>query len=69
MFHEGRRTARSAPSPALDGPPRVAALGVQISHGRLIGYPDLFDDPAFDDARRPPALHDRPPGTGRPGGA
>ncbi|MFE3214665.1 hypothetical protein [Streptomyces antimycoticus] len=47
----------------------MAALGVQISHGRLIGCPDLFDDPAFDDARRPPAVHGRPPGTGRPGGA
>ncbi|KUO19312.1 fructose-1,6-bisphosphate aldolase/phosphatase [Streptomyces dysideae] len=36
----------------FDGPPRVVALGFQITHGRLIGYRDLFDDPAFDDARR-----------------
>ncbi|MFR9676537.1 fructose-1,6-bisphosphate aldolase/phosphatase [Streptomyces sp. TR06-5] len=36
----------------FDGPPRVVALGYQIHHGTLTGYRDMFDDPAFDDARR-----------------
>ncbi len=35
----------------FDGPPRVVAAGFQISHGRLVGPADLFDDPAFDLAR------------------
>jgi fructose 1,6-bisphosphate aldolase/phosphatase len=35
----------------FDGPPRVVALGFQLSEGRLIGPADLFDDPAFDRAR------------------
>lgn len=35
----------------FDGPPRVVALGFQISHGRLIGPRDMFDDPSFDEAR------------------
>lgn len=35
----------------FDGPPRVVALGFQLSEGRLIGPQDLFDDPAFDNAR------------------
>ena len=44
---------------AFDGPPRMVALGLQIAHGGLAsdddGNPliaDLFDDPAFDLARR-----------------
>jgi len=44
---------------AFDGPPRIVALGFQISHGKIAsdddGNPlisDLFDDPAFDLARR-----------------
>jgi len=36
----------------FDGPPRVAALGFQIANGKLVGGIDLFDDPAFDTARR-----------------
>lgn len=36
----------------FDGPPRVVALGFQISNGRLIGPVDLFDDPGFDNARQ-----------------
>ena len=40
----------------FDGPPRVVALGFQIANGELIGLngsepADLFDDPAFDNAR------------------
>jgi len=36
----------------FDGPPRVIALGWNISRGRLIGPVDLFDDVAFDETRR-----------------
>jgi len=36
----------------FDGPPRVVALGFQLADGRLIGPRDMFDDPAFDEARR-----------------
>ena len=36
----------------FDGPPRLIAAGFQIAHGKLIGPRDLFDDPAFDEARR-----------------
>jgi fructose 1,6-bisphosphate aldolase/phosphatase len=36
----------------FDGPPRVIALGWNISKGRLIGPVDLFDDVAFDETRR-----------------
>ncbi|MCY0867978.1 MAG: fructose-1,6-bisphosphate aldolase/phosphatase [Desulfurococcus sp.] len=36
----------------FDGPPRIIALGWNISNGRLIGPADLFDDVAFDEARR-----------------
>ncbi len=36
----------------FDGPPRVVALGFQISNGKLVGPSDLFDDPAFDLARK-----------------
>jgi fructose 1,6-bisphosphate aldolase/phosphatase len=40
----------------FDGPPRVVALGFQLTNGQLIGIhgsepADLFDDPAFDRAR------------------
>jgi len=35
----------------FDGPPRVIALGFQISDGKLIGPNDLFDDVAFNRAR------------------
>lgn len=36
----------------FDGPPRVVALGFQVTSGRLIGPRDMFDDPGFDAARR-----------------
>jgi fructose 1,6-bisphosphate aldolase/phosphatase len=43
----------------FDGPPRILALGIQVSNGKLAsdddGKPliaDIFDDPAFDLARR-----------------
>ncbi len=36
----------------FDGPPRIAALGFQIADGRLVGPRDMFDDPAYDEARR-----------------
>lgn len=35
----------------FDGPPRVIALGFQISECSLIGPRDLFSDPGFDGAR------------------
>jgi fructose 1,6-bisphosphate aldolase/phosphatase len=36
----------------FDGPPRVLAAGFQLSQGRLVGPADLFNDPAYDLARR-----------------
>lgn len=42
---------RATPS-RFDGPPRVIAAGFQLANGRLIGPRDMFDDPAFDEARR-----------------
>ncbi|MEE9236229.1 MAG: fructose-1,6-bisphosphate aldolase/phosphatase [Thermoplasmata archaeon] len=36
----------------FDGPPRVFGLGFQIADGKLVGPVDLFDDPAFEPARR-----------------
>jgi fructose 1,6-bisphosphate aldolase/phosphatase len=36
----------------FDGPPRVIAAGFQLCGGKLIGPRDLFDDPAFDGARK-----------------
>ncbi|MFQ5825780.1 MAG: fructose-1,6-bisphosphate aldolase/phosphatase [Dehalococcoidia bacterium] len=36
----------------FDGPPRAVALGFQLSSGRLIGPRDMFEDLAFDEARR-----------------
>lgn len=36
----------------FDGPPRVIALGWNVSRGKLIGPVDLFDDVAFDETRR-----------------
>lgn len=35
----------------FDGPPRVIALGFQLSQGMLIGPRDLFGDPSFDYTR------------------
>ena len=44
--------AQHAATPSrFDGPPRVIALGFQLSNGRLIGPRDMFDDPGFDRAR------------------
>jgi fructose 1,6-bisphosphate aldolase/phosphatase len=42
---------KNAKCTRFDGPPRVAALGFQLSNGKLIGPSDMFDDPAFDRAR------------------
>ncbi len=49
---------------AFDGPPRIVALGFQVSHGGMAsdddGNPmisDLFEDPAFDLARREAVEH------------
>lgn len=36
----------------FDGPPRVICAGFQLAGGKLIGPRDMFDDPAFDEARR-----------------
>lgn len=36
----------------FDGPPRVFGLGFQIADAKLVGPVDLFDDPAFDPARK-----------------
>jgi fructose 1,6-bisphosphate aldolase/phosphatase len=36
----------------FDGPPRVLALGFQVSNGMLLGPVDLFDDVAFDISRK-----------------
>jgi len=44
-FHQANPTR-------FDGPPRVIAAGLQLNQGALIGPIDLFDDPAFDEARR-----------------
>jgi fructose 1,6-bisphosphate aldolase/phosphatase len=41
----------STPS-RFDGPPRVIALGFQISDGRLVGPRDMFADKSFDNARQ-----------------
>ncbi len=43
---------RHAKCTRFDGPPRIIALGFQVKDGRLVGPADLFDDPAFDEARR-----------------
>ena len=40
----------STPS-RFDGPPRVIALGFQLSSGKLIGPRDMFADVSFDPAR------------------
>ena len=36
----------------FDGPPRVIAAGFQLAEGKLIGPRDMFDDPAFNNARQ-----------------
>ncbi len=36
----------------FDGPPRVVALGFQVTNGKLVGPVDLFDDVAFDISRQ-----------------
>ncbi len=43
---------RDARCTRFDGPPRIIALGFQITKGRLIGPVDLFEDVAFDETRR-----------------
>ncbi len=36
----------------FDGPPRVIALGFQLSGGKLVGPRDMFADKSFDNARK-----------------
>ncbi len=36
----------------FDGPPRVVGLGFVMKDGKLAGPVDMFDDPAFDGARK-----------------
>jgi len=36
----------------FDGPPRVVALGFQLSNGKLVGPRDMFADKSFDPARQ-----------------
>ncbi len=36
----------------FDGPPRCFGLGFQLNNATLVGPVDLFDDPAFEPARR-----------------
>jgi len=43
---------REANPSRFDGPPRVICYGFQIADGKLVGPRDMFDDIAFDDARR-----------------
>ena len=35
----------------LDGTLRVVCLGFQVHEGRLVGFRDMVDDPAFEGAR------------------
>ena len=42
---------KNAACTRFDGPPRVIALGFQVSNCTLVGPVDLFDDPAFDYTR------------------
>ena len=44
-------SVKDAKCTRFDGPPRVVALGFQLSGGMLVGPSDMFDDPAFDLAR------------------
>lgn len=41
----------STPS-RFDGPPRVIAMGFQLSNGKLVGPRDMFEDKSFDNARK-----------------
>jgi fructose 1,6-bisphosphate aldolase/phosphatase len=43
--------AQSQPT-RFDGPPRVTALGFQLSEGRLVGPRDFFADVSYDQARQ-----------------
>ncbi len=43
---------RDANCTRFDGPPRVCALGFQLADGHFVGPRDLFDDPAWDNARQ-----------------
>ena len=42
---------RQATPSRFDGPPRIVALGFQLAEGKLVGPRDMFDDPAYDNAR------------------
>lgn len=45
-------SVKQATPTRFDGPPRVIAAGFQLAEGKLIGPVDMFDDPAFDNARQ-----------------
>jgi fructose 1,6-bisphosphate aldolase/phosphatase len=36
----------------FDGPPRVVALGFQLTNGKLVGPRDMFADPSYNNARQ-----------------
>jgi len=36
----------------FDGPPRVVAVGFQLSEGKLVGPRDMLADKSFDNARQ-----------------
>ncbi|MGE3856376.1 MAG: fructose-1,6-bisphosphate aldolase/phosphatase [Dehalococcoidia bacterium] len=43
---------RDANPSRFDGPPRIVALGFQLSGGKLGQPRDMFDDPSYDNARQ-----------------
>lgn len=45
-------SVREANPTRFDGPPRVIAAGFQLAQGKLVGPVDMFDDPAFNNARQ-----------------
>ncbi|MHA1207877.1 MAG: fructose-1,6-bisphosphate aldolase/phosphatase [Candidatus Freyarchaeota archaeon] len=45
-------SVKNAVCTRFDGPPRIIALGFNVTDGHLVGPIDLFDDPAFDLARQ-----------------
>ncbi len=42
---------RDAHPSRFDGPPRIAAVGLQLAQGKIVGPRDMFDDPGFDHVR------------------
>jgi fructose 1,6-bisphosphate aldolase/phosphatase len=53
--HQGPLMPVSVPDSTptrFDGPPRVVAVGFQLSNGKLVGPRDMFADKSFDHTRR-----------------